>query len=84
MDKLRRIQHNFISAALDGTMGYTVKPLAHIHQGRGITRDHFELYVSLLLETLRGFGIDVQKVQDRFSRVNTCADKITGFSDSVG
>ena len=41
MDKLRRMQRQFFSAALDGPITYTGKPLGHIHHGRGISRHHF-------------------------------------------
>jgi hypothetical protein len=37
MDKLRRMQREFFSAALDGPITYSGKPLSHVHHGRGIT-----------------------------------------------
>lgn len=37
MDKLRRMQREFFSAALDGPISYTGKPLSHIHHGKGIS-----------------------------------------------
>jgi hemoglobin len=84
MDKLRRMQREFFSAALDGPITYTGKPLAHIHHGRGITKHHFALYVDHLLEILQGLEIDEQDVQDIISRINTYADEITGIGGSVG
>lgn len=84
MIKLRRMQREFFSAALDGPITYTGKPLGHIHHGRGITKHHFALYVGHLLETLQGLEIDEQDVQDIISRINTYADEITGIGGSVG
>lgn len=84
MDKLRRMQREFFSAALDGPITYTGKPLSHIHHGRGITKHHFALYAGHLLETLQGLEIDDQDVQDIISRINTYADEITGIGSSVG
>jgi hemoglobin len=84
MDKLRRMQRQFFSAALDGPITYTGKPLGHIHHGRGISRHHFALYVGHLLETLQGLDIDEQDVQDVVSRINTYADEITGVGGSAG
>ena len=49
MDKLRRMQREFFSAALDGPITYTGKPLGHVHHGRGITKRHFALYVDHLI-----------------------------------
>ena len=84
MGKLRRMQREFFSAALDGPITYSGKPLGHIHHGRGITKHHFALYVDHLLETLQGLEIDEQDVQDIISRINTYADEITGIGGSAG
>lgn len=84
MDKLRRMQREFFSVALDGPITYTGKPLGHIHHGRGITKHHFALYVGHLLDTLQVLEIDEQDVQDIISRINTYSDEITGISGSVG
>jgi hemoglobin len=53
MEKLRRMQREFFSAALDGPIAYTGRPLSHVHHGRGITKHHFALYVDHLIDTLR-------------------------------
>ena len=84
MKKLRRMQREFFSAALDGPISYTGKPLGHVHHGRGITKHHFALYVGHLILTLEGLGINEQDVQDVISRINTYADEITGVAGSVG
>ena len=78
MDKLRCMQQEFFSAALDGPITYTGKPLSHVHHGRGITKHHFALFVNHLLDTLRYYGINDQDVTDIISRINTYADEITG------
>ena len=84
MEKIRRMQREFFSAALDGPISYTGKPLGHVHHGRGITKHHFALYVGHLILTLEGLDIDEQDVQDVISRINTYADEITGVAGSVG
>jgi hemoglobin len=84
MDKLRRMQREFFSAALDGPISYTGKPLNHVHHGRGITMHHFALYVAHLLDTLRDLKISDQDVQEIIGRINTYADEITGEASSVG
>ena len=58
MDKLRRMQREFFSAALDGPITYTGRPLGYVHHGRGITKHHFALYVGHLIDTLRDHGIN--------------------------
>ena len=84
IDKLRRMQLEFFSAALDGPISYTGKPLSHVHHGRGITMHHFALYVAHLLDTLRDLKISDQDVQEIIGRINTYADEITGGASSVG
>ena len=83
MKKLRRMQREFFSAALDGPIIYTGKPLSHVHHGRGITKHHFALFVGHLIDTLQELGISDQDVQDIIGRINTYADEITGDVGSV-
>jgi hemoglobin len=84
VDKLRRMQREFFSAALDGPITYTGRPLSHVHHGRGITKHHLARYVDHLIDTLRGRGINDQDVQDIISRISTYANEITGDLGSVG
>ena len=81
MEKLRKMQREFFSAALDGPITYTGKPLSYAHYGRGITKHHLALYVGHLLDTLKDQGIDEHDVQAIIARINTYAEEITG---SVG
>lgn len=84
MDKLRRMQREFFSAALDGPIIYSGRPLSHVHHGRGITKRHFALYVSHLIDTLQDQGINDQDAQEIIGRINTYADEITGDVGSAG
>ena len=84
IDKLRRMQREFFSAALDGPINYTGRPLSHVHHGRGITKHHFALYVNHLLDTLRDCGINEQDVNEIIGRINTYADEITGDTGPTG
>ena len=84
MDKLRRMQREFFSAALDGPITYTGRPLGYVHHGRGITKHHFALYIGHLIDVLEGRGINDQDVQEVIARINTYAEKITGDVGSAG
>ena len=84
IDKLRRMQREFFSAALDGPITYTGRPLSHVHYGRGITKHHFALYVGHLIDTLREREINDQDVQDIISHISTYAEEITGEAGSAG
>ena len=84
MGKLRRMQREFFSAALDGPITYSGRPLSYVHHGRGITKHHFSLYVGHLIHTLQGCALKEQDVQDIISRISTYADEITGDAASGG
>jgi hemoglobin len=84
MIKLRRMQREFFSAALDGPIKYSGRPLGHVHHGRGITKHHFSLYVGHLIDTLQSFAFKERDVQDIISRISTYADEITGDTSSGG
>jgi hemoglobin len=84
IDKLRRMQREFFSAALDGPITYTGRPLSHVHHGKNIMKHHFALYVNHLLDTLRKCGINDQDAADIIGRINTYADEITGDTGHTG
>jgi hemoglobin len=48
LNKLRRMQIEFFTAALDGPSRYTGRPLIHAHHGLNITRQHFQAFVGHL------------------------------------
>ncbi len=84
MDKLHRMQREFFSAALDGPITYSGRPLSHVHHGRGITKHHFTLYVGHLIDTLQDHGINDQDAQEIIGRISTYANEITGDVGSAG
>lgn len=78
MDKLRRMQREFFSAALGGPVRYTGKPLSHAHHGHGIERPHFARFVEHLLDTLQAHGVSENESREIIARINTYADEIVG------
>jgi hemoglobin len=80
LDKLQRMQVEFFSAALDGPILYTGRPVIHAHQGRRITRQHFQKFVGHLFETLAGYQLSEDDRYEIISRINTYADDVLGSS----
>jgi hemoglobin len=78
MAKLRSMQFELFSAALDGPIEYTGPPLCEVHFGRGIGREHLAMFMDHLFATLSTMNLDEGDVQDIISRINTYADQITG------
>lgn len=84
MDKLRAMQREFFGAALGGPIEYTGRPIAHVHQGRGIKLGHFQRFVAHLLDTLREhFPLTDEEIDRIISRINVYADEITGSAGGV-
>ena len=78
MEKLRKMQGEFFSAALDGPVPYSGQPVGHVHSGRGIQRQHLARFLEHLLQTLKDLRLSEQEVYNVISRVNMYADEVTG------
>jgi hemoglobin len=76
LDKLRRMQVEFFSAALDGPVRYTGRPVIHAHHGRHITRQHFQAFVEHLFETLASHELSEDDRCAIISRINIYADEV--------
>ena len=76
--KLRRMQVEFFSAALDGPIQFTGTPVIHAHYGRRITRQHFQAFVEHLFDTLASFSLDENDRYMIISRINMYADDVIG------
>jgi len=78
LNKLRRMQVEFFSAALDGPIHYTGRPVIHAHHGLHITRQHFQAFVEHLFETLARYPLSEDDRYAIISRINTYADDVIG------
>src|SRR5512146_201288 len=70
MDKLRRMQVELFSAALDGPIRYAGRPVIHAHHGQHITRRHFQAFVEHLFETLANFPLSEDDRYAIIARIN--------------
>lgn len=84
LEKLRRMQSEFMGAALGGPEVYSGLELSHAHQGMGITNLHFSAFVGHLLNVLEARGCCEQDIQDVARRINTYASDITGNVSTDG
>jgi hemoglobin len=78
MDRLRRMQFQFIASALDGPIEYAGAELNSIHRGRGITAHHFAKFCGHFADALEARGADPHDVDRALGRLATYKDKITG------
>jgi len=78
MENLRRMQVEFISAALGGPAVYSGRSLRDVHAGRGIEKIHLQRFVEHLMDTLRNLNLDENEINTIYSRIALHADEITG------
>jgi hemoglobin len=84
MEKLRRMQVEFFTSALGGPLQYSGRPLAHVHQGHGITKAHLRRFTEHLLVTLETLTLSKQDIQSIYTRIALEADEIADDSDGLG
>ncbi len=78
MDRLLRMQFQFMASALDGPVNYTGAELTQIHKGRGITGHHFARFCNHFAEAAEQAGASPRDVDAALGRLATYKDKITG------
>jgi len=84
LDKLQGMQSEFFSAATGGPIGYSGRPLSHVHKPLGISGREFQRFTEHLLETLQEVGVGESDANQIISHLNLYADEITGDSEFGG
>lgn len=84
MDRLRRMQFEFIASMVDGPVNYTGAELADVHLNRGITVKHFTKFCRHFADALEARGVDPQAVDQVLGRLALYSDPITGSTNVDG
>lgn len=84
MEKLQRMQVEFFTSALGGPLQYSGRPLAHVHQGHGITKAHLRRFTEHLLATLETLALSKHEIQSIYNRIALEADEIADDADGLG
>jgi hemoglobin len=84
IERLSRMNAEFIGAALDGPIQYSGKDLVAAHSGMNVTRQHFSKFVGYLATALEQHGIAKQDVDAVLGRLAMMAGKITGDANIDG
>jgi len=80
IEKLHDMQRDFFAMATGGPISYSGRPLAHAHHGRGISKHHFALFTTHLVDTLLDMGVTQTEADEVIDRVNTFVNEVTGTS----
>jgi hemoglobin len=84
MERLRRMQFQFLASALDGPVNYAGSDLTAIHANRGITGYHFAKFCNHFADAMEAHGAAPRDVDDALGRLATYKDKITGDANVDG
>jgi hemoglobin len=84
MERLRRMQYQFIASALDGPVEYTGTELNAIHRGRGITAHHFAKFCGHFADAMEAHGAEKHDLDQALGRLATYKDEITGETNLDG
>lgn len=78
IERLHRMQFQFLASAFDGPVQYSGAELTAIHRGRGITSKHFASFCGHFADALEAHGAESRDVDHALGRLATYKDKITG------
>ncbi|MGV3662496.1 MAG: hypothetical protein ACO1TE_20090 [Prosthecobacter sp.] len=78
MDKQRRKQKEFLSAALGGPLPWTGKDMRKAHDGMGLTEVHFNAIAENLIATLKDLKISQELIDQVIAIVATTKDDVLG------
>ncbi|RMF39854.1 MAG: group 1 truncated hemoglobin [Planctomycetota bacterium] len=84
MNRLRRMQYEFLAAAFDGPVRYTGSDIRAIHAGRGIESKHFRKFVNHFAEAMRSHGVSEHLVDQMLGRIAVYHDLVVGGSAEDG
>lgn len=78
MDKQRRKQKDFLSAAFGGPLPWTGKDMRKAHAGMGLTEEHFNAIAENLVNTLKDFKVKQELIDQVVAIALTTKDDVLG------
>ena len=78
MDKQRRKQKEFLSAAFGGPLPWTGKDMRKAHDGMGLTEEHFNAIAENLVNTLKDLKISQDLIDQVVAVALTTKDDVLG------
>ena len=84
VDRLRRMQFEFIASAFGGPVHYSGAEIQAIHSGRGITAHHFTKFIGYLAQAMEARGATQADVDEMLGLVAMARDRIVGGGSSGG
>jgi hemoglobin len=76
MKRLKDKQVEYLASAFGGPGAYTGASMKQAHEGRGITRYHFDLVTGHLRDSLCAAGVPAETIAELLGAVTPLADEI--------
>lgn len=76
LDKLKRMQTEFLTAAMGGPVGYSGGPIAQAHRHLDITLVAFQRFVQILFDVLEDYKLNTQECYDVISRLDLYTNNV--------
>jgi len=83
MDKLRRMQFEFFSAALGGPLQYTGRPIVNAHQDLHITLAAFQRFAKHFFDVLADYPLSEKERYDIASRLNMYTNDVVSAGTGI-
>lgn len=84
MDRLKKMQYQFLASAFDGPADYTGAELTQVHAGRGIRASHYAKFCGHFAEAMEARGADPHDIDQALARLAIYKDRITGDTNVDG
>jgi hemoglobin len=84
LDRLRRMQFEFIASALGGPISYSGAELQAVHAGRGIEAKHFTRFVNHLATAMEEQGAAQHDIDDMLGKIAMFRDRVIGSANVDG
>ena len=84
MERLQRMQFEFIASALGGPVSYSGAELQAIHANRGIAPHHFATFVGHLATAMERRGVDQGDIDNMLGQMAMYRDRIVGSANVDG
>lgn len=84
LDRLGKMQFEFMASALGGPVSYSGAELQAIHAGRGIKPTHFARFVGHLADAMEEHGASKSDIDEMLGQMAMYRDRIVGSANVDG
>lgn len=84
MERLQKMQFEFLAAAFDGPVSHSGAELTKVHAGRGIEAKHFAKFCEHFADAMQSRDVPAKDLDDALGRLAIYKDRVTGDTSVDG